>query len=85
MALVLVSDVCYVFVRYLYITTLLGALKFHRLRSGMAVKVRRYPLADGKRQGLYLDIYSHGQRTRESLGLYLVGDRKKDRDTLALA
>lgn len=51
----------------------------------MKVTVREKTLADG-RKSLFLDVYQgRGQRRKEFLGLYLIGDRKHDREQLRLA
>lgn len=51
----------------------------------MHVTVRKKKLADG-RESLYLDIYQgKGRRRKKSLGLYLTGDKKKDKETLRVA
>lgn len=51
----------------------------------MHVTVRKKKLADG-RESLYLDIYQgKGRRRKKSLGLYLTGNKKKDRETMRVA
>ncbi len=51
----------------------------------MSITVRKYLLKDSKREALYLDIYNRGERDRESLGMYLTGDREQDSQTRKLA
>ena len=50
----------------------------------LSVTLRQRSLKSG-RVTLYLDIYSNGIRKTESLNLYLVGERKADKETLRLA
>lgn len=50
----------------------------------LSVTLRQRTLKSG-RTTLYLDIYSDGIRKTESLNLYLVGERKADKETLRLA
>jgi integrase len=48
---------------------------------GIHIRIRKGKNADA----LVLDIVDRGQRTREHLGLYLTGDRAKDREATLLA
>lgn len=48
------------------------------------VTIRQRSTSEG-RQSLYLDIYSGGRRKTESLGLFLVGEKRKDRETIRMA
>lgn len=48
---------------------------------GVTIRIRKGKHADA----LVLDVVDRGQRTREHLGLYLTGDRDKDRETMLLA
>lgn len=50
----------------------------------LSVTLRQRSLKSG-RVTLYLDIYTNGIRKTESLNLYLVGERKADKETLRLA
>ena len=50
----------------------------------LSVTLRQRTLKSG-RVTLYLDIYTNGIRKTESLNLYLVGERKADKETLRLA
>lgn len=48
---------------------------------GVTIRIRKGKSADA----LILDVVDRGQRTREHLGLYLTGDRDKDREAMLLA
>lgn len=51
----------------------------------MAVKLRKRALKKKGNYSLYLDIVNNGLRQREFLKVRLIGDREKDKETLALA
>jgi len=48
---------------------------------GVTLRIRKGKMMDS----IQLDVVEDGKRTRENLGLYLTGDRDKDRETLLLA
>jgi integrase len=48
---------------------------------GVTIRIRKGKHANA----LVLDVVDRGQRTREHLGLYLTGDRDKDREAMLLA
>jgi integrase len=50
----------------------------------MKISLRSRPTETGKRS-LYLDFYDNGKRWYESLSLYTIGDRDKDKQTQRLA
>jgi integrase len=50
----------------------------------MSIKLRHRKLKDGQKT-LYLDCYQKGHRKLEYLGLYLVGDKATDKETMRLA
>lgn len=48
---------------------------------GVTIRIRKGKVSDS----IQLDVVEGGKRTRENLGLYLTGDRDKDRETMLLA